>query len=88
MSDSTEQSGSTSGSGLLDEYDTEPVFAAKVKKNTRTVARWRELGIGPAVTWVGKTPIYSHRNEEEWLAAGGTAGAAKRRRARRRSATK
>jgi hypothetical protein len=63
--------------GLLAEYLTEQELAAELRKNPRTVQRWRALGIGPPYAMNGETPIYPRSGAVSWLQAGGTAGVAK-----------
>jgi hypothetical protein len=66
--------------GLLAEWATEQELAEELGKHPRTVARWRELRIGPPFAMNGETPIYHRPGAAKWLLAGGTAGAAKARR--------
>ena len=68
--------------GLLAEYATEHELAAELHKNPRTLARWRQLRIGPPVTMAGETPLYHRPSAVSWLQAGGTAAVAKTRRRR------
>ena len=65
--------------GLLDDYYTEAELAAELRKDPRTLLRWRKLRIGPPFTMDGFTPIYSIEKARKWLAEGGTAGISKAR---------
>jgi hypothetical protein len=56
-------------------------LSRQLGKHPKTVANWRLAGLGPAVTWVGRSPHYLATAVESWLAAGGTR--ASRRRGRR-----
>jgi hypothetical protein len=53
----------------LDELIPEKEFAAKIKRDPRTPQRWRQLGIGPDVTYIGRTPYYTPAAIERWLVA-------------------
>jgi hypothetical protein len=66
--------------GLLTGWMREHELAAELGRNVRTLQRWRDLRIGPPVTMIGDTPIYSIDEAKRWLQAGGTAGVAKARR--------
>ena len=68
---------------LLAEYLSEQELAAELRKNPRTLQRWRKLRIGPPYTMNGETPIYHRQGALNWLQAGGTTGVAKARRANR-----
>ena len=52
---------------LLGEYDNEAECAAGIKKSKRTLQRWRRLGMGPPVTFVGKTIMYRRASVTAWL---------------------
>jgi hypothetical protein len=55
--------------GLLDDYLSEEELAAQLRKNVRTLQRWRKLRIGPPVTWNGRTPTYNVESARQWLRA-------------------
>jgi hypothetical protein len=52
---------------LLDDYLSEQETADELRKNRRTIQRWRKERIGPPVTYDGKTPIYHFQSLREWL---------------------
>jgi hypothetical protein len=58
---------STTEGGLLADFYTEQELAEEVRKDIRTVQRWRKLRIGPPVTFVGKTPFYRKPAARAWL---------------------
>jgi hypothetical protein len=63
-------------SNLLDDYLSEQQLAVELKRNPRTLQRWRKLGVGPPVSMVGEMPFYQVDAARAWLAAGGTAALA------------
>ena len=63
--------------GLLADYLSEADLAAELKRDPRTVQRWRKLRIGPPYVMNGIAPMYSIEQARAWLAAGGTAGVRK-----------
>jgi len=52
---------------LLKDYFTEDMLAAELGISARTLKRWRSLGQGPCVTFVGKRPLYSTEAIRNWL---------------------
>ena len=60
-------------SNLLGDYLPEQQLAVELKRNPRTLQRWRKLGIGPPVTMIGELPYYNIESTRAWLVAGGTA---------------
>jgi hypothetical protein len=68
--------------GLLHGYVSEAEIAAELRKDPRTLLRWRKLRIGPPFAMTGITPLYSIEKARQWLAAGGTASAKPRTRMR------
>jgi hypothetical protein len=72
----------TKSAGLLDGYVTEAELAAELRKDSRTLLRWRKLRIGPPVTMAGLTPLYNIEKARQWLATGGTASTKSRARKR------
>ena len=58
---------------LLADYLPEQQLAVELKRNPRTLQRWRKLGIGPPVTMIGELPYYNIESTRAWLVAGGTA---------------
>jgi hypothetical protein len=69
---------------LLEGWLTELELARELRKDLRTVQRWRRDRVGPEFTLIGKTPIYHPAAVISWLDAGGIASRA-RSRARRRA---
>ena len=68
--------------GFLSEKE----MAAELGHTVRTLARWRDLGVGPPHVKLGRFPVYSVEAARAWLAAGGTNAPRqerKRRKARR-----
>jgi hypothetical protein len=56
----------------LPERLSERQLAEQLEKHPKTVALWRVRGIGPAVTWIGRSPFYTLDAVTAWLTAGGT----------------
>jgi hypothetical protein len=54
---------------VLDGYLTEHALAAQLKRDVRTLQRWRRLRTGPPVTFIGRVPYYRITYVHEWLAA-------------------
>ena len=53
---------------LLDDYIGWPdEFAAEVGKSSRTVQRWRRLGLGPRITACGNFQAVSPEDARDWL---------------------
>ncbi len=46
---------------ILSDYLTRREAAAALGKSDRTLARWENQRIGPAITYIGRTPYYSVR---------------------------
>jgi hypothetical protein len=53
--------------GLLSGYLTRPQLATELNRTIRTLERWEWERIGPAVTRVGKTPMYRIEAVRAWL---------------------
>jgi hypothetical protein len=49
-------------------YLTPEALAKKLKKSTRTLARWNEQGVGPPRIKIGKQPLYDEEKVPGWLA--------------------
>jgi hypothetical protein len=56
-------------SPILDDYLTRTELAAELGICERTLCRWRDLGQGPAITTIGKRPLYRRAAVAAWLAA-------------------
>lgn len=54
---------------VLAEYLNDVELAAELRKSPRTLARWRRLGEGPAITRIGREIFYRRSAVAEWLAA-------------------
>jgi len=52
---------------LLLDYLSPSELAAELKVKTRTVDRWRAVGIGPPITKVGRKVYYKRTAVAEWL---------------------
>ena len=53
---------------LLDDYIQWPdEFAAEVGKSSRTVQRWRRLGLAPRITVCGNLQTVSPEDQRDWL---------------------
>jgi hypothetical protein len=48
-------------------YFSEEEQAKRLGKSVRTLRIWRQRGIGPAWTTIGKTIIYEQDNDRRWL---------------------
>ena len=53
--------------GLLDDFLTEEEAAAQLGKDIRALQRWRALGEGPPVNFLGKTPYYRKETTRDWI---------------------
>jgi hypothetical protein len=73
---------STPRSSLLADYLPEKDLAAQLDVNVRTLARWRDLRIGPPFVTRGREIEYPIGGVREWLAAGGTSSGKSARRRR------
>lgn len=58
---------SSSSPDLLAGYFSEKALATEIRKSLRRLREWRRLGIGPAATWVGRTPYYRIESVQSWL---------------------
>lgn len=58
---------------ILAGYLTEKELADQLRRNPRTLQRWRKQQIGPPYTMVGEVPLYNLEDGRQWLATGGTA---------------
>jgi hypothetical protein len=65
--------------GLLDDWATEQQLASELRKDPRTLQRWRKLLIGPPFSMNGETPLYHRPGAAQWLRNGGTADVTKAR---------
>lgn len=54
---------------ILDGYLSAKETAGQINKSERTLARWRDLGTGPAYTLVGQSPFYRISAVRDWLRA-------------------
>lgn len=54
---------------ILQDYITRAELAAELRINPRTLIRWQRQGQGPAVTTIGKRPLYRRSTVAAWLAA-------------------
>jgi len=52
---------------LLDDYMTRAELAVQLNCTERTLERWFSQGTGPAITRLGKTPIYRIASVQAWL---------------------
>jgi hypothetical protein len=69
-------------SALLQNYLSEKSLATELAVTVRTLARWRDLRIGPPYSRYGREVAYSIDAVRAWLAAGGTSGKSSSRRRR------
>ena len=53
---------------ILADYATEREVAEEIRASPRTLIRWRELGIGPPVTKLGRRILYRRSSFAAWLA--------------------
>ena len=60
----------TSLDQVLTGYLSAKEMAEQINKSERTLARWRDLGIGPPYSLVGQTPFYRVVGARDWLKAG------------------
>jgi len=54
-------------SNLLDEYFSPEELASELLSCTKTLDRWRVLGIGPPITKIGRKTYYSRSGVAAWL---------------------
>jgi hypothetical protein len=54
-------------SNLLHEYFQPETLAAELDVCTKTLDRWKALGIGPPVTKIGRKTYYSRTGVTVWL---------------------
>ncbi|MDI1347252.1 MAG: hypothetical protein PSV22_24665 [Pseudolabrys sp.] len=47
---------------VLEDYIKRPDLAKQLGRTERTLARWEELKVGPAVTRIGREPAYRFRS--------------------------
>jgi hypothetical protein len=52
---------------LLDDYLSRAKLAQEIGRTERTLARWAAQGIGPPITWLGRTPYYHAASVRAWL---------------------
>jgi len=52
---------------ILDGYFSEPELAKQLGNSTRTLARWRRLGEGPAWTKIGPRIFYRESAVRKWI---------------------
>jgi hypothetical protein len=52
---------------LLDDYLSRAELAQEIGRTERTLARWAAQGIGPPITWLGRTPYYHAPSVRAWL---------------------
>jgi hypothetical protein len=52
---------------LLQDYWSRAELAREIARTERTLARWCAQGIGPPVTWLGRTPYYHKSSVSAWL---------------------
>jgi hypothetical protein len=48
-------------------YRTRPEQAYFLGKDEKTIEKWDRERTGPAVTYIGKTPVYRKATTDEWL---------------------
>ena len=54
---------------ILSDYLTKHEAAVELKRNPRTLDRWRRWGVGPPITRMGRTILYRRTSLEKWLAS-------------------
>jgi predicted DNA-binding transcriptional regulator AlpA len=54
---------------VLGEFLSDRDLAAELKVSTRTLARWRRLREGPAITRIGRRVAYRREAVRQWLAS-------------------
>ena len=52
---------------ILDEYFTDPEFAAEMRVKPRTTKLWRDQRTGPPVTYIAGKPHYRKEAVRSWL---------------------
>ncbi len=67
-----DERGQNAPSAVLAEYLTDRELAAELNVSVRTLARWRRLRVGPALTKVGRKVAYRRAAINAWLAANET----------------
>jgi hypothetical protein len=60
---------SDKAAGILSGYLTRPQLAAELNRTIRTLERWEWHRTGPAVTHIGKSPLYRIETVRAWLAS-------------------
>ena len=60
---------------LSSEYYTRTELAAELSLCERTLIRWQQRGEGPALTLIGRRPLYKRATVAAWLATREGAGA-------------
>jgi hypothetical protein len=58
-----------SNSEILTQFFTKEELAAELRRNPRTLDRWKVLGMGPPRTYVGRKVLYRRASVQKWLAA-------------------
>jgi hypothetical protein len=56
-------------SNILSGHISESELAVQFRKSPRTLKRWRERGVRPKRTLIGKSIFYSAESVREWLAS-------------------
>jgi hypothetical protein len=59
--------GAPAAPGLLDDFLTEDELAAELNRTTRTLRIWQRQKIGPAATYVGRSPLYRKETVRKWI---------------------
>jgi hypothetical protein len=54
-------------SEILKGYISRQALSEELGKSERTLERWGILRYGPAVTWIGRQPVYKIDSVREWL---------------------
>jgi transposase-like protein len=54
---------------VLREYLSDKELATELNVSPRTLARWRRLREGPAITRIGRKIVYRRASVNEWLAS-------------------
>lgn len=60
---------SSSATPVLSEYLSDKQLAGELNVSPRTLARWRRLREGPAITRIGRKIVYRRASVNEWLAS-------------------
>lgn len=69
MSQADNNTTSVATAPVLREYLSDKQLAAELKVSPRTLARWRRLREGPAITRIGRKIVYNRRAVTAWLAS-------------------